>query len=195
MIQSSTDFVEIRPSAQIAIDLRYASTNNFVGRNLYGEFAKAYLHRIAAEKLHKAAANLASVKPGHHLLILDALRPRSVQFILWDKVKGTDQQEYVADPKVGSIHNYGFAVDLTIIDPEGQELDMGTPFDDFSPVAQTQLETRFFKEGRLSEKQIRNRHLLRKAMEDAGFIQLPIEWWHYDALPKDQVIGKFPLVE
>jgi len=194
MIQASSEFVEILPSAHVAIDLRYGSTDNFVGRNLYGEHAKAYLHRIAAEKLEKAAKNLASIQPRYKLLVLDALRPGSVQQILWDQVKGTDQQNYVADPKKGSIHSYGFAVDLTIIDERGSELDMGTPFDDFTELSQVRPEPQFFRDGLLSQKHLENRQLLRKVMEDAGFIQLPIEWWHYDALPRDQVVGHFPLV-
>ncbi len=194
-VAASPDFIEIQPSDAIAIDLRYGSTNNFVGRNLYGESPRAYLHRLAEAKLHRAANSLQLVRPGCKLLILDALRPRSVQYILWEKLEGTPEQLYVADPRIGSIHNYGFAVDLTIVDDQGRELDMGTPFDDFTPLAQAKLESQFLAEGALSEAQWKNRLLLREVMEDAGFIQLPIEWWHYDALPKSEVIGKHLLIE
>jgi len=194
-VASSSEFIQILPSATIAIDLRYGTANNFVGRNLYGDHARAYLHCLAAPKLHRAADSLGVIRPGCKLLILDALRPRSVQFILWEKLEGTPEQQYVADPKIGSIHNYGFAVDLTIIDEDGRELDMGTEFDDFHPLAQARLEAQFLADGTLSEAQWQNRLLLRKVMEDAGFIQLPIEWWHYDALPKAEVIGRRLLVE
>jgi zinc D-Ala-D-Ala dipeptidase len=194
-IGSSTEFTEVTSLPGVVIDLRYASTNNFTGENLYGEFNRAFLHRIAADKLAAAAANLRAVHADYRLIIFDALRPRSVQRRLWDKVKGTEQQEYVADPDKGSVHNFGFAVDLSIVDGRGIQLDMGTAFDDFTPLAQPQLEAKYLEAGKLSQVQLANRQLLRKVMEDAGFIQLPIEWWHYDALPKAQVLAGFQIVE
>jgi D-alanyl-D-alanine dipeptidase len=118
-----------------------------------------------------------------------------VQFQLWDHVKGTDQQQYVADPKIGSIHNYGFAVDLTILDAEGRELDMGTAFDEFTPLAEPRREEEFLRQGRLTALHLENRLLLRRVMEGAEFTTLAIEWWHFDALPKSEVIGKYPRVE
>lgn len=191
----SREFVEILPSKEMAIDLRYASLNNFTGQNLYGDLKKAYLHRIAAEKLAKAAAILQTLRPGHQMVIYDALRPRSAQQILWSHVKGTSKEQYVANPQGGSMHNFGFAVDLSLYDASGKELDMGTLFDDFTPMSQPRLEDQFLKEGKLSETQIQNRHLLRKAMEEAGFIQLPIEWWHFDALPKSEVKANYKIIE
>ncbi len=191
----SGEFVEILPSKGMAIDLRYASLNNFTGQNLYGDFKKAYLHSIAAEKLTKAAAILQTLRPGHQMVIYDALRPRSAQQILWNHVKGTSKEQYVASPQGGSIHNFGFAVDLSLYDASGKELDMGTLFDEFTPMSQPRLEDQFLKEGKLSEAQIQNRHLLRKAMEEAGFIQLPIEWWHFDALPKSEVKANYKIIE
>lgn len=194
-VTSSPDFVEIKRSDVIALDLRYATTNNFTGQNLYGKFDRAFLHKLTASKLAQAAANLHSHRPGYKLLILDALRPRSVQRQLWDRVKGTEQQKYVANPQSGSIHNFGFALDLTILDASGNELDMGTAFDDFTPLAQPRLENGFLKEGKINSQQLQNRLLLRKVMEDAGFIQLPIEWWHFDALPKSEVRKSNSIVE
>ncbi len=194
-VAASPDYVELQPSAGLAIELKYASTDNFVGQNLYGEFNKAYLHKIAAAKLERAVQNLAAIRPGYKLVIYDALRPRSVQYVLWDKVRGTDKQKYVANPKGGSIHNYGFALDISILDESGKQLDMGTPFDDFTDLAQPQLEQQFLKAGKLTEQQIKNRQLLRKVMEDAGFIQLPVEWWHFDALPKSELKSRFKIVE
>ena len=194
-VQSSKDYVEIAQSPGLVIDLRYASSNNFVGRNLYGEFNRAYLHRITAGKLAKAVQYLRAAYPGHQLVILDALRPRSVQYVLWDQVKGTDKETYVANPKGGSIHNYGFALDVSVLDENGRELDMGTPYDDFTLVSQPQRESEYLRKGRLTEAQIRNRRILRTTMEQAGFIQLPVEWWHYDALPKSEVRGRYKIVE
>lgn len=194
-IAASPEYVELKPSDNLAIDLKYATADNFVGQNLYGDFNRAYLHKLAAEKLVRAISNLAAVNPKYKLVIYDALRPRSVQYVLWDKVKGTDKQKYVANPKGGSIHNYGFALDISILDETGKPLDMGTPFDDFTDLAQPQLEQQFLKAGKLTERRIQNRLMLRKVMQDAGFIQLPVEWWHYDALPKTELKSRYKIVE
>ncbi len=194
-VAASPDYVELKPSDNLAIELKYATTDNFVGQNLYGDFNRAYLHKLAAEKLRRAIRNLAVVHPKYKLVVYDALRPRSVQYVLWNKVKGTNRQKYVANPKGGSIHNFGFALDISILDESGKALDMGTPFDDFTELAQPQLEQRFLKSGKLTEQQIQNRLLLRKVMEDAGFIQLPVEWWHYDALPKTELKSRYNIVE
>jgi len=194
-IESSKDYVDLAGVDGIAIDLRYATTNNFVGENLYGSFNRAFLRRTAAEKLSRAVENLRKVNPKYRFVIFDALRPRSVQTILWDKVKGTDRQKYVANPKSGSIHNFGFAVDLSVLDEDGRELDMGTPFDAFTPLAEPRKEREFAAEEKLTTAQLKNRKILRRAMEEAGFHQLPDEWWHFDALPASEVRGKYQIVE
>ena len=194
-VAASPEFVEIGVADGVAVDLRYATANNFTGQDLYGEFDSAFLHEVAAAKLVAAVARLGLIHPEYRLVIFDALRPRSVQRILWQKVVGTGQQKYVANPKGGSIHNFGFAVDISILDETGRELDMGTPFDDFTRLSQPRLEEKFLKEGRLSETQIANRRLLRRVMEEAGFIQLAVEWWHYDALPKAEVKANYRIME
>ena len=193
--QTKSDFVDISTIPGVRIELRYATTNNFLGVNVYGSFRTAYLHRKAAEMLTKAAAELQKERPGWKLLVFDALRPRSVQRIFWAKVKGTPQEMYVADPEIGSIHNYGFAVDLTLVDERGKEVDMGTPFDSFDPLAQPQLEERFLMEGKLTGEQVANRKVLRDALTKAGFIQLPVEWWHYDAMTRLALQGEYSIVE
>ncbi|HKG72943.1 MAG TPA: M15 family metallopeptidase [Aestuariivirgaceae bacterium] len=190
---SSDSFEEIAEVEGLIIDMRYASKNNFMSINLYGPFNKLYLHKIAAKKLRRAAVILKKSHPRYDLLVFDGLRPHSVQRVLWNKVKGTPQQTFVANPKTGSIHNYGFAVDLTLAD-NGQELDMGTPFDDFRPLAQPVLEAKFLAEGKLKAQQVANRKLLRRVMTKAGFQQLAIEWWHFDALPQEQA-KKHPIFE
>lgn len=192
---SSADYVEIVAADGVALDLRYATTNNFVGRDLYGEFDRAFLHAVAAVKLLRAVERLRRIEPEYRLVIFDTLRPRSVQWVLWKQVAGTDQQKYVANPRGGSIHNYGFAVDLSIIDGSGRELDMGTGFDDFTELAQPRYEEKFLKEGRLSENQIRNRLLLRQVMVEAGFQSLRVEWWHFNALPRATVKANYKIIE
>ena len=194
-VSGSKDYVAITASNGLVIDLRYATPNNFVGQNMYGVFNRAFLHRIAAEKLEQAVRNLRSIDPKYKLVVFDALRPRSVQYLLWNKVRGTAQERYVANPKGGSIHNFGLALDVSILDENGKELDMGTPFDDFTPLAEPRLEQEFLKAGKLTELQIKNRQLLRNVMERSGFIALPVEWWHFDALPAAEVKTRYRIVE
>lgn len=194
-IASSPDYVEIGAADGVAVDLRYATTNNFVGRNLYGEFDGAFLHKVAAAKFRDAVERLGLIEPEYRFVIFDALRPRSVQWILWKYVEGTDRQKYVANPKGGSIHNYGFALDLSILDETGAELDMGTPFDDFTRLAQPGYEEKFLAEGKLSGIQIGNRRLLRGVMEAAGFNSLRLEWWHFNALPRAEVKARYRIIE
>ena len=99
------EFVEIGGYPGIVPDLRYATANNFTGTVVHGAFERALLHNDAAVKLKRAAQALWELKLGHRLLIYDALRRRSVQWLLWNHVKGTPQESYVAEPMRGSIHN------------------------------------------------------------------------------------------
>jgi D-alanyl-D-alanine dipeptidase len=194
-VQSRKEFIEMRSSSKLTVDLRYATKNNFMRKNVYGVFNKAYLHENAALKLSQAIAYLNQSKPGYKLIIFDALRPRSAQYKLWEHVVGTEQEKYVANPVSGSMHNYGFALDLSVLDEQGLELDMGTVFDAFTELSQPQLETQFLKQGLISQKHVDNRLILREAMTQAGFIQLPHEWWHFDALPKSDVKKLYKIVE
>src|SRR5579859_1656590 len=191
----SDDFREVTPADGVVIDLRYASTNNFVGQDMYGPFKRLFLHKRAADKLKAAIALLKHDHPGYKFVIFDGLRPRSVQYVLWGSVAGTPQEKYVADPKKGSLHNYGLAIDLSVVDEKGRELDMGTGFDNFTPLAESQLEKEKLASGELTAAQIENRMILRRPMEEAGFKVLPEEWWHFDALPADLVRKQFTLVE
>lgn len=189
------DYVNVGKFPGVAVELRYATPNNFMGVQLYKDLKDAYLHKVAAKKLEQASKNLQKIKSGWKLLIFDALRPRAIQFQMWEKVKGTPQEEYVANPKGGSIHNFGLALDLSLRDEKAKEVDMGTPYDSFQELAQPKLEERFLKSGQLTETQIANRKILRKVMTDAGFIQLSHEWWHYDALDGKEVRSQFKIVE
>ena len=189
------DIVALDDTDGLVVDLRYASTNNFLGRDIYGSFDRLLLHGIAASKLRHAVALLARSWPDLKLLVFDGLRPNRVQRLFWELVRGTDQERYVGDPAVGSVHGFGLAVDLSLVGSDGVELDMGTAFDDFTPLAEPQREQGFLAAGALSEAQVGNRAVLRTVMVEAGFIPLPIEWWHFDALPADAVRRTFRLVE
>lgn len=190
-VAASPAFRHLTTIAGIGIDLRYASPHNFVGRDLYSPYDCAWLHREAAGALERAVAWLHARAPGHTLLVLDALRPQRVQQQLWDALAGTGLQMYLADPARGSIHSYGMAVDVTILDPQGAELDMGTGFDDMTELSHPALEEAYLATGRLSGQQVANRRLLRAAMLHGGFLGIRTEWWHFDCGDRDLVRSTF----
>lgn len=152
----------------IATDIRYATDDNFMKRRLY-PVAKAWLRAPAAEALANAQRELA--EKGLAVKVFDAYRPYRVTEAMWEPIKDPD---YVADPSKGSRHNRGAAVDLTLIDlATGAEVEMPTPYDDFTPRAHHDFAD-------LSADALRNRALLRDVMTRHGFDPLPSEWWHYD---------------
>jgi D-alanyl-D-alanine dipeptidase len=179
----------------IAVDLRYASVRNFVGRDLYGALDCAWLHRQAAAGLAQAAGRLADVAPGHRLLVLDALRPHRVQVELWDFLDGTGLRQYVADPARGSIHSFGMAIDATLIDAEGRELDMGSGFDEMIELSHPRLEARHLASGALTPAQHRARELLRDALAAGGFRGIENEWWHFEMLDRQHLRQHFARVD
>ncbi|CAN7150122.1 M15 family metallopeptidase [Massilia sp. LjRoot122] len=186
-ITGSPEFRHLTSIAGIAIDLRYATSNNFVGRDLYSPFDCAWLHRDAAAALEQVVAWLKQRRPGYTALVLDALRPQRVQQQLWDALDGTGLQMYLANPARGSIHSYGMALDITLLDEQGRELDMGTGFDDMTNLSHPALEEGFLLSGELSEAQVANRRLLREAMLEAGFFGINTEWWHFDCGDRELV--------
>ena len=186
-IAGSPEFRHLTSIDGIAIDLRYATPNNFVGRDLYSPFDCAWLHRDAAAALEKVVAWLKQGRPGYTALVLDALRPQRVQQQLWDALAGTGLQMYLANPARGSIHSYGMALDITLLDEQGRELDMGTGFDDMTDLSHPALEEGFLAAGKLSEEQVANRRLLRDAMLGAGFFGINTEWWHFDCGDRELV--------
>ena len=179
----------------ISVELKYASADNFMGTNVYGNLRKAFLRKEAAEKLANANAHLKKLRPGLTLLVVDGVRPRHVQRKMRKLLEGTPMKNYVADHRSGSMHNYGCAVDLTIIDENGNRLDMGTPMDHFGPLSQPRLEAKFLKEGKLTKEQVANRRLLRSVMTKAGFHTIPIEWWHFEAFEKSTIKKKYTIIE
>jgi zinc D-Ala-D-Ala dipeptidase len=179
----------------LLVDLKYARDDNFMGADVYGELRRALLVPEAAEMLRQAHAHLKRRHPEYRLLVVDAFRPRRVQYLMWERVQGTPEQPYVANPATGSMHNYGAAVDITIVDGQGDALDMGTPVDHFGILAQGREEERFLREGMLSAQQVANRRLLREVMVEAGFIPLPIEWWHFDALDRREVRRIYRIID
>ncbi len=174
------DFRPLSAIAGIHVELRYATANNFVGRDLYSPLDCAWLHKHAAAAVENARDWLQQRRPELTLLILDAIRPQRVQEQLWAALQGTDLLQYLANPERGSIHSFGMAVDITLARHDGAELDMGTPFDDLTELSHPALEEGFLAKGDLTAVQVANRVLLRDTMRAAGFAGINTEWWHFD---------------
>ncbi len=150
----------------VSIDLRYGTDDNFTGKPVYRN-PRCFLHRDA-EALLARAADLAS-RQGLKFKIFDAFRPSEAQWVLWNH---TPDPEFLADPRRGSPHSRGVALDLTLVDGMGRELAMGTGFDAFTPLSH-------HGNVALPEDAQRNRFLLLGLMTAAGFDFYRNEWWHY----------------
>ena len=168
----ASDLVElVKLDPTIKLDIRYATTDNFVGKAVYPE-ARAFLQRPAAEAL--LAAHRWLKEQGYGLVIYDAYRPWSVTKLFWE-VTPPDKRIFVADPSTGSMHNRGCAVDIGLFDLQtGRIVEMPGAYDEMS-------ERSFVTYTGGTVEQRARRDLLRKAMElDGYFFVLPEEWWHYD---------------
>lgn len=187
----SPDYEEITGWEGLKMDLRYATFENASGHDIYCGKARAFLHRDAAKKLKRAVELLREELPGAKFLVFDAARPLYAQEALRASVRGTPYSHYVSSPGTGSVHNFGMAIDLGIETAEGAQLDMGTDFDSFESAAGRKGEAAALKSGRLTNEQVANREVLRKIMKAAGFIELPSEWWHFNALPSKQVRERY----
>lgn len=148
------------------IDIRYAQENNFMGKKVY-PVHKCVLQLQTAKKLIDANNRFKAL--GYKLKVLDAYRPLSVQKIMWELLP---DDNFVAPPTRGSMHNRGTAVDVTLINSEDKELEMPSPFDDFSEKAWIT-----YNQG--DQKLIENREFLAKIMVESGFKRISTEWWHF----------------
>ncbi|WP_343851694.1 M15 family metallopeptidase [Algoriphagus jejuensis] len=182
----------------VRIELKYSTTDNFFGKDVYGDHVRCYLQPEVADRVKKAQELLQKDHPHLTLLIYDGVRPLSVQQILWDSLDKPDSIKplYVADPKVGGLHNFGVAVDLTIFDTEADStLDMGTAYDYFGYPAYPDREKQMLAEGKITKAQVANREILRKVMKGAGFTGVGSEWWHFNAFSRKEAGEKFDLVK
>lgn len=153
-----------------AYDMRYATDNNFLKQKVY-ECDKCVIRTEVAQALLKA--NEGFKKLGYKIKFFDCYRPLDVQKKMWEVFPNP---KYVANPQYGSIHNRGGAVDITLENEDGQELDMGTGFDHFGEEAHHAYQN-------LSPEVLKNRKLLKEGMESAGFSPIRTEWWHYNYGP------------
>jgi D-alanyl-D-alanine dipeptidase len=170
------DVGKVIPDA--VIDIRYATKDNFTGATLYAK-AVCKLRRAVAERLVKAAASLRM--RDRRLLVWDCYRPTSVQEKLWKLVP---DPRYVANPKIGSKHSRGAAVDVGIVNQAGEAVLLPTAYDDFTEAAHRE-------KALAGERGIEARQL-EAAMTDAGFVGLSTEWWHFDA-PEQYPLSDEPL--
>ena len=154
-------------NSRILVEMRYASDSNFTGKVLYS-CNRCFLREPTARKLDQAQKILD--KQNLRIKVWDCYRPLSVQKMMWSLVPDS---RFVANPRTGSRHNRGGAVDLTLVDAKGDDLPMPTEFDDFTPRA-------YSGNSNLPKAVIRNRAILEDAMTNAGFTPIRTEWWHYD---------------
>lgn len=166
--QELQEIIEYIPN--IVLDIKYASTSNFTGTAVYNE-AKAFARKPVVDALIAVQQQLN--QQGLGLKIFDAYRPYAITVKFW-KVTPQDKKDYVANPKTGSRHNRGCAVDLTLINlATGEELEMPTPYDSFAKEAWPTYEN-------ISPTAKKNRDILINAMHQNGFRVIKSEWWHYD---------------
>lgn len=189
-VKSDDQWTEISTIPGIVVKMPYATFQNISGHDLYCGSKKAWLNVDAARKLTAAAQALQAMFPGYKLQVFDAGRPRYAQEQLHEQVKGTRWRNFVASPAEGSLHSFGMAVDLTILDASGNPLDMGTGFDVFEERSGYQGESAALANGTLTRKQVDNRTLLRKIMKAGGFLRIDGEWWHFNA-EKSKVVMKW----
>lgn len=168
----------VAPAFDVEVGLAYATADNFTGAPVYRANARCWLIGDAADALARAIAAAAAL--GLRLRIFDALRPSEAQWRLWNH---TPDPDFLADPRRGSPHSRGAAVDLTLIDGSGQPLDMGTPFDAFTPRSH-------HGDRGVSEQAQRNRLLLLGLMTQSGWDFYRNEWWHYQLFEA----RKYPLI-
>ncbi len=189
-------FVDVQKlDPTIQVDLKYSSTDNFMGVNMYGDLYKAYLRPEIAKMVVNAQKYLKEINPEYTLVIYDAARPLSAQRMMYEKVQGTKFSQYVAKPvNGGGYHNYGCAVDVTIM-YKGKPLDMGAVFDEFSTLSHIDNEQQNLKAGKLSQEAYDNRQILRKVMRKAGFHTYRCEWWHFQYYSKKYMRTHFKSID
>jgi len=169
-----SDFVRLKDlSPDFVYELKYATPDNFLKQAVY-DCGECYLRKSTAEALVKA--NEAFKQLGYRIKLFDCYRPLSVQKKMWKILPGT---HYVANPAKGSKHNRGAAVDLTLVDAQGKELNMGTPFDFFGKEAHHTYTQH-------SKEVLENRKLLKETLDKFNFKSIYSEWWHYDYRPEMQ---------
>lgn len=190
------DIQTVNPS--IRVDLKYATTDNFMKKRLYFDIDRLYLQQDVAIRLSKCQQYLQKINPNLSLLVYDGVRPLAVQQAMWDALDSipvAQRVKFVSNPANGSIHNYGAAVDLSICDQHGIPLDMGAGYDDIREIAYPRNEAHYLATGELTEEQVANRKLLRKVMSSEQFSNIATEWWHFNACSRATAKQKYQVLK
>jgi len=185
------DWEEVKGIKNLVIKMPYATFDNFTGHNIYCGVQRAFLHKDAMQKLRWSAALLKKREPDYKLVLFDAARSNHAQEVLRAAVRGTPWQNFVSSPRNGSIHAYGMAVDIGLLNESGELVDMGLPYDSFAFYAGKRGEKQALEQGLLTQTQIENREFLRQVMGHGGWINLQSEWWHFNAAPGDTIRAKY----
>jgi zinc D-Ala-D-Ala dipeptidase len=188
------DWMRLDDITGVRHDLRYAGRDNFAGRVLYVGMDCAWLRREAGEGLMRAARWLDERRPGYRLCVLDALRPQRIQEAIWADAEGTPMERYFANPVRGSIHSYGMAVDVTLLDPQGLPCDMGAGFDEMHERSHPEFDALHLALGVLSAAQLTERGWLAAALRAGGFKGITTEWWHFNFGDSERVRRELPRV-
>ncbi|MCE3225710.1 MAG: peptidase vanX D-ala-D-ala dipeptidase [Bacteroidetes bacterium] len=193
------NLVDVRSlDSSIRVKLQYADSTNFLHRDFYDGLKKAYFPCEVATRIANAQYFLKQIDSNLTLIILDAARPMHVQQMMWDSLDMPPDQKfkYLAPPWNTSLHNYGCAVDLSIMNlSTGKLLDMGTDFDHFGKLSEPIFEIHFISTGELSKDALENRKLLRKVMQAAKLNPITTEWWHFNFCSKEYAAAAFKLIK
>ncbi|MDR2999657.1 MAG: hypothetical protein LBU89_00205 [Fibromonadaceae bacterium] len=190
-VEQREDWVEVKGISNLVIQMPYATFDNFTGHNVYCGIQRAFLHKDGMQKLRWAANSLKKQEPNYKFILFDAGRSNQAQEVLRTAVRGTPWQHFVSSPARGSIHAYGMAVDVGLLNENNELVDMGLPFDSFAFYAGKKGEQQALEQGLLTETQVKNREFLRSIMRQSGWINLPSEWWHFNAAPADSIRAKY----
>lgn len=190
------DVLNVIPEA--LVDLKYSTSDNFMGFDLYGALTRCYLQPDVADKLAVAHNYLQTRDSTLTFLIYDGVRPRSIQQAMWDTLDMPieEKAKYVSNPKNGSLHNFGAAIDLTLAyKKNGEPLDMGTPYDFFGIEAYPIKEPLMLEKNRITQEAVDNRKLLRRCMMKGGFFNIQTEWWHFNSCNREEAKQLYQIVE
>ena len=182
--------------SSIAVKLVYATPYNFMGKTLYHDISHAFMQPDAAKKLVKAHKILRKMRPDLKFIIYDAARPISIQHEMWNMVKDTDMKDFVSDPNKGQgMHNYGAAIDISLMDCTGMPIPMGSCYDYFGDEARVTAEPELIASEKITKRELEYRLLLRKVMTEAGFLTIDSEWWHFNLMTSEQANKSLKIVE
>lgn len=190
------DIASIDPS--IKVELKYGTTDNFMHRVMYSMSDRAFAEENLARAVSAAQRLLKTINPSLSIIVYDAARPISIQRMMFDSVKGTPSERYVANPydKIrGGYHNYGLAVDIAIVDEQGKMLDFGTGYDSFSELAHPGNEAVLVNKGLISMQAYENRMLLYYITAKQGLLPYEFEWWHYQLVQRDEDKQRYRLLD